>query len=147
MIYALSGCSRAPQAPPVPATAPATAPEPPATAPEPPPTAPEPPPTPGPPPQEYYNHKVRWWGESLSIIAAWYTGDLQNWKLLAEANPHLPNPNRIYQGDVIRIPIDLMKTKEPMPQDFIEKFITPSPLPQAPPEPKPPPSPLPPPVE
>ena len=32
-------------------------------------------------------HKVRYPGESVSIIAGWYTGEIDNWKVLAEVNP------------------------------------------------------------
>jgi len=66
----------------------------------------------------YYQHKVRWSGESLSIIAKWYTGSLENWKVLAKANPRI-NPGRIYVGQKIRIPGDLLKTREPMPRSYI----------------------------
>jgi len=114
-----------------------------------------------PPSKGYYDHTVRWRNESLSIIAKWYTGNLDNRHLLSEANPHLPDPNLIRQGDVIRIPIDIMKTKEPLPEDFV-KTNTPSsslkrfdkptpprlpprlePLPPSPPEPEIPPLPSP----
>ncbi len=75
------------------------------------------------PPAEpaYYVHKVKWAGESLSIIAAWYTGSLQNWKALAKVNPKV-NPSRIYIGQKIRIPGELLKTREPMPQSFPADF-------------------------
>ena len=48
-------------------------------------------------------HTVRWKGESLSIIAKWYTGEAGNWRLLAEHNP-LKDPDRIGIGDRIAIP-------------------------------------------
>ena len=67
-------------------------------------------------------HTVNWRGESLSIVAAWYTGDLENWKALAQVNPHL-DPNLIFKGNKIVIPRDLLKTREPMPQDFLDKYI------------------------
>jgi hypothetical protein len=70
----------------------------------------------------YYVHKVRWQGESLSIIAAWYTGNLDNWKVLAETNPSL-NPNRIFPGSKISIPQEMMKTQEPMPEEFVAGFL------------------------
>jgi len=69
----------------------------------------------------YYEHKVKWAGESLSIIAAWYTGSLENWKVLAKVNPKV-NPSRIYIGQKIRIPGDLLKTREPMPRSFPADF-------------------------
>lgn len=69
----------------------------------------------------YFTHKVRWHGESVSIIAGWYTGDLQNWKVLKEHNPGL-NPNRIHEGNKIRIPEYLMKTKAPLPKEYVDSF-------------------------
>ncbi|MBW1827611.1 MAG: LysM peptidoglycan-binding domain-containing protein [Deltaproteobacteria bacterium] len=45
----------------------------------------------------FYIHRVRWPGETLSIIAKWYTGRLKNWKVLSNANPTL-DLNRIVIG-------------------------------------------------
>ena len=70
----------------------------------------------------YFTHTVKWTGESLSIIAAWYTGELENWKLLASANPEL-NPNLIRIGDEIRIPESLMVTTEILPFEFVAKYV------------------------
>ncbi len=67
---------------------------------------------------EFYVHKVRWSGETLSIIAQWYTGSHKNWNTVARANPDL-NPNLILIGDDILIPPDLLKTNEPMPQEYL----------------------------
>ena len=66
----------------------------------------------------YYYHKVKYLGESLSIIAKWYTGDGENWRTLTKVNPKL-NPNRITVGDKIRIPNKLLNTKKPMPRSFV----------------------------
>jgi hypothetical protein len=63
-------------------------------------------------------HIVRWPGESLSHIALWYTGDETSWKALVEANSGI-NPNRIFIGNRILIPEDLLKTREAMPRDFL----------------------------
>ncbi len=52
-------------------------------------------------------HTVRWSGETLSIIAKWYTGNPENWEALTKANPGL-KPNRIFVGDKILIPADLL---------------------------------------
>ena len=75
------------------------------------------------PSKGYHEHIVRWRNESLSIIAKWYTGNLGNSHLLSEANPNLPDPDLIRQGDIIRIPIDIMQTKEPLPEDFVKTNI------------------------
>jgi LysM repeat protein len=76
---------------------------------------------PAPPPTSYYTYTVKWSGESVSIIAAWYTGDLQNWKILAQANPAL-NPNLIFPGIKVLIPENIMKTHEPMTKEFVDSF-------------------------
>ena len=66
-------------------------------------------------------HKVRYPGESVSIIAGWYTGEIDNWKILAEANPNL-NPNVISEGMKINIPESMLKTREPMPKEYVDSF-------------------------
>jgi hypothetical protein len=67
----------------------------------------------------YFVHTVKWRGESLSIIARWYTGDIRSWKILKEHNPDI-NPNRMSEGNKVRIPEYLMKTKAPMPKEYVE---------------------------
>lgn len=81
------------------------------------------PPTGTVPPQKitYFAHTVKWPGETVSIIAGWYTGDIENWNTLAEANPDI-DPNIIRAGDKILIPENLMKTREPMPKEFVDSF-------------------------
>lgn len=71
---------------------------------------------------DYFEHTVRWRGESLSLIARWYTGHIENWKALAQANPNL-NPNRIIVGDVIYIPQGMMNTKELLPRKVAAKNL------------------------
>jgi hypothetical protein len=66
----------------------------------------------------YYYHKVKYPGETLSIIAKWYTGEVENWRALTKANPKL-KPNRITVGDKIRIPNKLLHTQKPMPRSFV----------------------------
>jgi hypothetical protein len=68
-----------------------------------------------------YGHTVRWPGESMSLIARWYTGSSGNWRKLAKANPSI-NPNRIKKGNVIAIPTKLMKTREPLPQKVAARY-------------------------
>src|SRR5262249_45816716 len=114
MICALSGCPRpSPEPPvrPVPPPVPAPPPVPPASLPVPSP--------------EYYDHTVRWSGETLSIIAAWYTGDKDNYNLLFQANPHLRDSARISVNDVIHIPKNLLKRQAPMTRDFVNSFYPP----------------------
>lgn len=66
-----------------------------------------------------YAHHVKWLHETLFSIAQWYTGSGNNWKRLAEANPTL-KPRQIHVGDVILIPQDILKTRQPMPDKFIK---------------------------
>lgn len=73
-----------------------------------------------PPPVVYFVHTVALPGESLSIIAKWYTGDLKNWETLAWHNPTI-NPNRIFKGDTIQIPRDLLVREDPMTQEFVDE--------------------------
>ena len=68
--------------------------------------------------ESYYVHKVRWEGETLSLIAKWYTGSQKNWKVLAKNNSWL-EPNDLSIGHKIFIPRNLLKTKKPMPRDFV----------------------------
>jgi hypothetical protein len=129
----LAGCASSPPNPedtvPGPATpGPGTGKEPPAQKPQPGATAPgvttPPPVKPKPGPETaYFVHTVKWRGESVSIIAGWYTGDIQNWKVLKEHNPDI-NPRRIYEGNKIRIPEYLMKTKAPLPKEYVDSFYT-----------------------
>jgi len=68
----------------------------------------------------YFVHTVTMQGESLSIIAKWYTGDLKNWGILAQHNPTI-NPNRIFKGNQIQIPRDLMVREDAMTQSFVDE--------------------------
>jgi len=68
-----------------------------------------------------YRHTVAWPGESLSLIARWYTGSSKNWRELAKANPRL-KPNRIKRGNVIAIPTEMLKTREPLPQKVAARY-------------------------
>lgn len=79
------------------------------------PLVPLPVPTPEPPP---YEHTVRWKGETLSLIAQWYTGDIAAWKALADYN-RLSDPKTIKIGDRILIPELLVKNRNPMPHEQV----------------------------
>jgi hypothetical protein len=71
--------------------------------------------------ETFYVHTVRYYGETISIIAAWYTGDGENWKALARANPKI-DPKLILEGNQVLIPEKLLKTREAMPQKFVNRF-------------------------
>lgn len=69
----------------------------------------------------YYKHQVKWNGETVSIIAAWYTGDKLNWETLARHNPSI-DPLRIHPGMRILIPENTMRTKKKMTKEFVDGF-------------------------
>lgn len=123
----------------IPEPAPSVTPEP-KIAPEPEPTpppvplpSPPPPPPPAPPPSPkakvpegpYFVHTVTWPMESLATIAAWYTGNTRNWRILADANPQIVSPNKIAVGTKVRIPEKMLRTREQMPQGFAESYAKP----------------------
>jgi hypothetical protein len=62
---------------------------------------------------------VQWPGESLSIIAKWYTGDYRNWRPLLDNTPSLAG-TRIVVGDRVRIPRSMIRNAAPMPRSFVE---------------------------
>lgn len=43
-------------------------------------------------------------GDSLSLIAGQKYGDITLWKVIAQANPQITDPNKIYPGQVITLP-------------------------------------------
>jgi len=119
---AASAVKESPPAPPEPAPLPKTEP-PPAPVPASP-VRQEPPAAKETKPQEiFFMHTVKWSGETLSIIALWYTGDQRNWKTIIQANPGL-NPNRIFGGNEILIPEKMMKTHDPLPKEYVNRFYS-----------------------
>lgn len=92
--------------------------------------------SPKPAPQEgvaYFVHTVKYPGETLSIIAAWYLGDKMRYDVLAAANLEI-NPKLIRVGMKIKIPENIMKKRESMNKEFVDSFYKPQPAP--PPRPK-----------
>ena len=71
-----------------------------------------------PPPPQFLDHTVRFQGETLGLIAKWYTGESSNWKQIVEANPGL-RPERINMGDVISIPTEIVTREEEMPKNVV----------------------------
>jgi hypothetical protein len=76
---------------------------------------------PRPPEKPAYAHHVKWLHETLFSIALWYTGSGNNWKRLVDANPTI-KPRRMRIGDVILIPEDILKTRQPMSAEFLKAF-------------------------
>jgi hypothetical protein len=66
----------------------------------------------------FYIHRVTWAGESLSIVAKWYTGNLENWKGIAKANPEI-RPDFLQTGMMIRVPEAMIVNRDPLSQEFV----------------------------
>lgn len=71
--------------------------------------------------QDVYVHTVEWSGETLPMIAQWYTGNKGNWKVLSKGNPNIVS-ERLAVGDQILIPLELMKNSKKMPREFLSTF-------------------------
>jgi hypothetical protein len=65
-------------------------------------------------------HTVQLHGETLAVIAEWYTGTAENARTLVCANPEI-NPERIHIGSQVKIPERMLKTREPMSAAFTRK--------------------------
>jgi hypothetical protein len=72
-----------------------------------------------PPPPAYFTHEILYRGETLSVIASWYTGASQNWREIAAANPEL-NPLRLKPGMEIRIPRALVVRQDALPKSVVD---------------------------
>ena len=66
-------------------------------------------------------HQILWPGETLSIIAKWYTGDYRNWPALVEATPWLVN-SRVAVGDKVLIPDHLVTNRSPLPKTYLARY-------------------------
>ena len=66
-------------------------------------------------------HRVQYPKETLLIITEWYTGDAMNLESLENANPNI-SPEHLSPGNEIFIPEHLVKTREPMPEEYLSKF-------------------------
>ncbi len=79
------------------------------------------PPEPEPKPSEpdpQIAHTVRYSGESLGLISSWYTGTVNNWREIQQANPGL-EPTRINIGQIIYIPQHLVTEERVLPESFV----------------------------
>ncbi|MCX5876529.1 MAG: hypothetical protein NT087_09630 [Deltaproteobacteria bacterium] len=76
--------------------------------------------------QDVYVHTVEWPGETLPMIAQWYTGNKDNGKILAKTNPGISS-ERLVVDDQILIPLDLVKNNKKMPKEFFSTFSAKSP--------------------
>ncbi len=72
---------------------------------------------------QYYNHKVKYSGETLGIISKWYTGRSAAWEEILSYNPGL-DVRRMMPGDVVRIPTGMLKRTDPLPGRIVEQVRT-----------------------
>ncbi len=79
-----------------------------------------------PTPEPDYHHTIKYSGETLWMIAHWYTGDGKNWKTLQKHNTNLRH-NRLRIGDTIRIPRTLLKRSKPLPKPKVTTQKKPTP--------------------
>jgi len=70
---------------------------------------------PPPPEPKYFTHTISRSGETYMAIARWYTGNPANWELIAQANPGI-DPQYLRLGLAVRIPEEIMTTRQPMPR-------------------------------
>ncbi|MFN8391670.1 MAG: LysM domain-containing protein [Bdellovibrionota bacterium] len=63
-------------------------------------------------------HRVKYQGETLGIIADWYTGSDGNWRQLAARNPNI-NPLSMQVGQRIVIPGELVRRRSDLPREFV----------------------------
>lgn len=70
---------------------------------------------------DVYVHTVEWAGETLPMIAQWYTGNKDNGKILAKTNPGIA-ADRLAVDDQILIPLELVKNNKKMPKEFLSTF-------------------------
>ena len=73
------------------------------------------------PKETQFVHTVKYPGETLSIISKWYTGDVNNWEILANSNPHI-DYNKMVAGDNIFIPENLLKKRTPLNKEYVDSF-------------------------
>lgn len=73
-----------------------------------------------PPPPQFIEHTVKYQGETLAGISAWYLGDLKRWKEIVEVNPGL-KPERMKIGDLIKVPASGAVRRDPLPKPKVSK--------------------------
>ena len=74
------------------------------------------------PPTGDYVHTVTHPGETLRIVASWYTGTPNNAGRIARINV-IQNPNVLYLGQKIRIPAYLLQVTAPLTEDAIRRYL------------------------
>lgn len=67
-------------------------------------------------------HRVTFSGETLRMIAKWYTGDINNTGRIARING-IEKPDMLVIDQSVRIPRYLLKTTKALPQSEVTKFL------------------------
>lgn len=67
-------------------------------------------------------HTISISGETLGLIAKWYTGDPANWVKIRDANPGTV-PERLRIGSQLTIPGDLVIKREALTADYVKSEI------------------------
>lgn len=68
----------------------------------------------------FLEHKIKFPGETLGIIAAWYTGSATNYQKIEKANPGVKS-TALHIGQTIKIPDQLVKQRKVLTKDFVSK--------------------------
>lgn len=80
-------------------------------------------------------HSVSYPGETLGLIAGWYTGAMNNWQRIQRYNSEI-DLKKIRIGDRISIPPELVVRSDPMPRSFVRAFYRSKARQEAPPKQK-----------
>lgn len=65
--------------------------------------------------QQYFDHEVKYQGETLSAIASWYTGHADDWAIILQHNPNI-NIYKLRRGSIVRIPLEMVIREDPFPK-------------------------------
>jgi hypothetical protein len=65
-------------------------------------------------------HEVRYAGETLSLIAYWYTGKVDRWREIQLHNPAL-DAHKMKIGDIIQVPGNLVIRYTPLPSALVTR--------------------------
>ena len=74
------------------------------------------------PKTEQLIHEIKFQGETLGIIAQWYTGNDDNWKEIMKVNPDLV-PEKLMIGQKILIPDNIVTNRTPLSKEFVNKTL------------------------
>lgn len=73
------------------------------------------------PEEDYIYHRIKYQGETVAVISAWYTKSAKNWPEIVDSNPKMI-PSKLRIGDLVRIPKRLVRRFQSLPQDFVVSF-------------------------